>query len=68
MTETIYQAYIETDTYSLYMEYLPRPDGLIEIVSVTIQPRAVSLFQQRRPKRRQNWNDEDPSIELENLF
>lgn len=51
-TETIYQAYIETEKYSVYMEYSPLPDGLIEIVSVSIEARPVSPFEQRRAKHR----------------
>ena len=48
----VYQAYFETDKYSFFVEYEPGPEGTIFIVSVSIEPRAVSAFQDRHSKRR----------------
>jgi len=50
--ETVYQAYFETDKYSVFIEYEPGPEGAIFIVSVSIEPRPVSLFQIRGAKPR----------------
>jgi len=49
---TLYQAIYETETGRVYIEYEPGPNGAIFILSVSTEPRPVTLFQDRRNKRR----------------
>lgn len=49
---TVFIAIFMTEKYTLELEYIPLEGGAVEIVSAHIQPRAVTLFEQRHPGRR----------------
>lgn len=50
--ETVFQAVFETEKHTVFVAYSPGPDGVIFIEDVTIEPRPVTLFQERRAKIR----------------
>jgi hypothetical protein len=51
--ETIYQAIYKTEKYTVVIVYVPLAGGggAIEIVSVDLQPRPVSQFEERERTR-----------------
>ena len=54
MAETIYTAIYETSEFTLTIVYIPLAGGggAIEIVSVDLQPRPVSQFEEREKTRK----------------
>ena len=56
--ETVFLAIYKTQKQTVVIEYLPMNNGLIEIISVDIQARPVSPFEQREQSRRQKRNHE----------
>jgi len=50
--DTIYQAIFENEKYRVTIEYLPLPEGLIEIVDIHIQQKDVTQWQERERTRK----------------
>jgi hypothetical protein len=48
MTATIYLAIYQDNEKSITIEYVPLGEGCIEIISVDVQPRHRSRFEQRQ--------------------
>ena len=54
MTETVYLAIYKTQTLTVSIEYVPRADGTIEIVSVDVQQQPLTPWYERELERRKH--------------
>lgn len=52
MTETVYLAIYENEAETITVEYVPMPNGCIEIVSASVVRKPVSQWEQREATRR----------------